>query len=109
MTAWRLRKRTHLFSATKQASTHVAYETPIAFLALVPRIVVPIREVVVAAVVRHGERNTASGGSEIVDVSFADRLGDGAGDCVKIDPASPSQLSTRNDGARRQQGVYRYA
>jgi len=62
MTAYGVcRKRTHLFPVAKQASTHVTYETTVTFLTFVPRIVVPIREVVVAAVVRHCDRSKASG------------------------------------------------
>jgi hypothetical protein len=44
---------THLFPAAKQASTHVTYETSIALLALSLTMIVTIRQVVVAAIVRH--------------------------------------------------------
>jgi|TARA_R110002003_G_scaffold187_3_gene14628 hypothetical protein len=55
MTAWRSVEWTHLFPTAKQATPHVAHETTIPCPSL--RIVVlAVREVVIAAVVRHGDK-----------------------------------------------------
>jgi hypothetical protein len=52
---------THLFLAAKQASTHVPNHAPIAFSTLFTMIV-SVREIVIAAIVRHIARFSPPGG-----------------------------------------------